>query len=207
MSQLADEFHCDIVGGDLSASPDKLVIDVSVHGSCEKPLTRKGTRAGDLLLSSGPLGLSQTGLLALQKNKSGYDEACKRHLRPSPRLELISSLVAKYERIHSLMDCSDGLINDALQLCPSGNGLHIFADSLPLHEETTRLALDLKIPAQDFVLWGGEDYELLMAISPEDYDQFPNWTLIGRFTEAPGVFLISTDGKDEIKEFKGWKHF
>ncbi|MEK2644580.1 thiamine-phosphate kinase [Bdellovibrio sp. BCCA] len=207
MSQLADKYSCEIVGGDLSASPDKLVIDVSVHGSCEHPLTRKGAMKGDLLLSSGPLGLSHTGLMALQKRLSDYEEAKKKHLHPRPRLDLVGALVKKKDKVHALMDCSDGLINDALQLCPEGAGLHIFAENLPLHEETSKMALELGIPAHEFSLWGGEDYELLMVISPDDYDLFSGWHLVGQFTETPGVFLTHADGKEEIKEFKGWHHF
>lgn len=207
MSQLADEYSCEIVGGDLSASPDKLVIDVSVHGSCEHPFTRKGVTKGDLLLSSGPLGFSHTGLMALMKNKNGYDDAKKKHLRPRPRLDLVSDLRKKKDKVHALMDCSDGLINDALQLCPEGAGFHIFAENLPIHEDTAKMAIEMGIPQHEFPLWGGEDYELLLAISPDDYDLFGGWKLVGQFTETPGVFLTRADGKEEIKEFKGWRHF
>ncbi len=207
MSHMADEYGCQIVGGDLAASPHSLVIDVSVHGSCEHPFTRQGVLSGDLLLSSGPLGLSYTGLRALRDRLEGYEDAKKRHLRPQPRLDLVDSLVAKKNKVHALMDCSDGLINDALLLCPPTCGLHIFAENLPLHEDTAKMALKLGIPAHEFALWGGEDYELLMAISPDDYDSFGGWHLLGQFTDTPGVFLTHADGKEEIKEFKGWRHF
>lgn len=207
MLALADEHSCEVVGGDLSASPDKVMIDVSVYGSCELPLTRKGTASGDLLLSSGPLGLSLTGFLALTKNLSGFTEAKKRHLQPHPRLDLVDSLAKNADKIHSLMDCSDGLINDALQLIPEGCGLHIFADNVPAHEETQKLAIELGTPVQDLVLWGGEDYELLMSIPAEHFDLFPGWKLVGEFTNSAGVFLTDAQGQKEIKDFKGWKHF
>lgn len=207
MSQLADDNACQIVGGDLSRTVDKIVIDVNVHGSCEFPFTRRGTQAGDLLLCSGPLGLAHTGLLALQRKDVGYETAKKKHLRPTPRLDLVKSLIAQRSKIHALMDCSDGLINDTLQLQPKNGGFHIFTDSLPLHADTTRAALTLGIPAEEFAFWGGEDFELLMTISPDDYDLFPNWHLIGQFTESPGVFSSTLNQKIEIKEFKGWQHF
>ncbi|WP_415062747.1 thiamine-phosphate kinase [Bdellovibrio sp.] len=207
MSSLGDEYNCEIVGGDLSATHDKLVIDVSMHGSVEKPLTRKGVQSGDLLLSSGPLGLSHTGLLALTKKKEGYDEAKRKHLRPLPRLDLVSGLQERHDKVHALMDCSDGLINDALQLCPQPLGFHIFSENLPLHADTSKMSLALGIPVEEFALWGGEDFELLLAISPDDYDLFPGWHLVGQFTESPGVFVTHADGKKEITEFKGWRHF
>ncbi|WII71288.1 thiamine-phosphate kinase [Bdellovibrio sp. 22V] len=207
MSQLADEHHCEIVGGDLTASGDKLTIDVSIHGSCPKPLTRKGAQPGDLLLSSGFLGLSYTGFIALKKNKEDFLTAKQKHLRPKPRLDLVAELQEKKDKIHALMDCSDGLVNDALQLIPNESGLHIFIDNLPIHEETAKMSFELDVATEDLALWGGEDYELLIAISPDDYDKFQNWKLVGQFTNAPGVFVTYADGKEEIKEFKGWRHF
>lgn len=207
MCQLADEHSCQIAGGDLCRSPDKLVVDVSVHGSCETPLTRKGARPGDLLLSSGPLGLSHTGLIAFQKNLTGYDEAKRRHLNPPPRLDLVSQLQKNKDKVHALMDCSDGLVNDGMLLSPQGGGLHIFGDSLPLHDDTNSLAISLGIPVEDFALWGGEDYELLLAISPDAYDVFPGWHLVGQFTQTSGVFLTMVNHQRELTEFKGWQHF
>lgn len=207
MVQLADEHSCEVVGGDLSGSLDKVVVDVSVHGSCETPFTRKGVQKGDLLVCSGPLGLSYAGLTAFQKKMAGYDEAKNKHLRPRPRLDLVPRLLEKKNKFHALMDCSDGLINDALLLAPPECGFHIFAENLPIHEQTSLLAIELGARPVDFAIWGGEDYELLMAISPDDYDLFPEWHLAGQFTETPGVFLTHAEGKEEITEFKGWQHF
>lgn len=207
MSGLADEYGCRIVGGDLCGSKTGLVIDVSIHGSCETPLTRHGTKPGDLLLSSGPLGLSHTGLLALKNNLSGYEVAKRKHRRPSPRLDMQPLLQIKNKYVHGLIDCSDGLINDALRLCRDNLGFHIFAENLPLHEDTNKLALQLGTSPEDFALWGGEDYELLMTIDPDRYNEFSDWHLIGQVTSEPGVFLTGADHKTEISEFRGWQHF
>lgn len=207
MTSLADKFHLQIAGGDLAASPDRLVIDVSVHGSCEQPLTRKGAQPGDLLLCSGPLGLSLTGMTALQKEVPGFHEAKVRHLRPHPRLDLVPALQENHLQIKALMDCSDGLINDALLLRPEGGGIQLFAEKIPLHPESLLLADQLQLNALDIALWGGEDYELLMSVHPENSKHFPEWKIIGQFTKDPGVFVAHPDHLEEIKEFKGWNHF
>lgn len=207
MSQLADEFSCEIVGGDLSASPDKVVVDVCVHGSCETPLTRKGAQVGDLILCSGPLGLAQTGLAALSKDKPDFEDAKRKHLRPKPRLDLVPEILQKKDKVHAIMDCSDGLINDALQLCPPKAGFHIFAENLPIHEDTAKMSIELGIPVHHFPLWGGEDFELLIAISPDDYDAFGGWHLVGQFTDSPEVYLSRADSKELIQDFQGWRHF
>lgn len=121
MCELADKYDCEIVGGDLCRSPH-LVIDVSVHGSVAQPFRRTGTRAGDVLFSSGPLGLSHVGLWALQNKAADFAQGKRRHLRPQPRLDLLPELHAQAGAISAMMDCSDGLINDALQLS-AGLGL------------------------------------------------------------------------------------
>jgi thiamine-monophosphate kinase len=215
MTALADRFGVEIAGGDLCVSPRGVIIDVSVHGSCEKPITRHGTQIGDVLLASGPLGLSTTGLRVLSEDRKGdFPEATEKHLRPMPRLDLLPELHKHADKIHALMDCSDGLVNDALILAnkPYSNGhsaatvgIHLFPDQFPLHDETIRHGHLNK--AFEYALWGGEDYELLMSIAPEHRELFPQWTEVGQFTLTPGVFLIHGDAKEEIESFKGWKHF
>lgn len=206
MTALGDRLGVEVAGGDLCLSPRGLVIDVSVYGSCEVPLTRQHVKPGDILLCSGPLGLSMTGLTALgEDRKADFPEAVARHLRPEPRLDLVDDLQKHAKHIHGLMDCSDGLINDSLILSRQAMGIHLFPDNFPLHDETQRMATLRK--AYEYALWGGEDYELLMAISPEQRHFFPNWSEVGQFTQSPGVYLVHGDGKEEISSFKGWKHF
>lgn len=207
MLSLADKFNVEIIGGDLCASPEHITIDVSVFGSCQKPLIRQGACAGDLLLSSGPLGLSHAGMLALQNNLSDLDAAKTRHLRPIPRLDLVENLQLHGGSVHALMDCSDGLINDALQLCNNALGLTIDLDQILLHPEISKTAHSLSKNATDFFLWGGEDYELLLAAPESAQNDFPNWQVLGRFQSEKGLFTLQNKTLKEITEFKGWRHF
>lgn len=207
MLSLADQYNVEIIGGDLCASPQDITIDVSVFGSCIKPLTRKGAQAGDLLLSSGPLGLSHTGMLALQNRIENLDVAKARHLRPSPRLDLVEHLQLRADSVHALMDCSDGLINDALQLCGENLGLTIDLDQIQISTELHSAARTLSKNATDFFLWGGEDYELLLAIPESARKDFPQWQVLGRFQNEKGLFTLQNKTLKEITEFKGWSHF
>lgn len=207
MCALADLWHAEIVGGDLCASPHSLVIDVSVYGSCDKPLTRSGVQPGDLLLCSGPLGVSFTGLLALEKKLPHYETAKNLHLRPRARLDLVPHLEKHSAHVHALMDCSDGLVNDALILCRGEWGLHIDFNKIHIHTDTKKLAEELKMPVSDFVLWGGEDYQLLMAVSPKDRDLFPQWMTVGEFNTSKQITYSLQGEHFEVNEFKGWSHF
>lgn len=208
MTTLADKFQVEIVGGDLCASPSIVVSDVSVYGSCEEPLTRSGAQVGDLLLSSGPLGLSYTGLLALQNQLlERYPASIQQHKLPMPRMDLVEQLQQNKDKVHALMDCSDGFVNDTLVMSRRELGFDIFADSLPIHEETSQLAIQLNKKPLDLALWGGEDYQLLLAINPKDYSSFPEWHLLGEFNDKKDFYLLEGNSKNLISTFKGWRHF
>lgn len=207
MTTLADKWNVEIIGGDLTAAEITITIDVSVFGSAEKVFTRKGVQAGDLLLSSGPLGLSHTGLLSLKKEWGNTPQACEKHRRPLPRLDLLKQLHEHSHEVHALMDCSDGLVNDALQLCGEELGLHLnFYDS-HFHPEVVSIAEKMEIKPSEFLLWGGEDYELLLAIPEQSKNLFPEWQILGHFHREAGIFLQEYNTVKEITDFKGWTHF
>lgn len=199
MSELGDRFDVEIVGGDLCASPQSLTIDVSLIGFAQKPLSRQKAEAGDLLLCSGPLGLAAQGLLALRENKN-FPLAIQKYRRPEPRLDLLPELQAAADDVHALIDVSDGLISESLHLTRQLElGLDLWSERIPLSPE----APDLRK-----ALWGGEDYELLLAISPTKAGLFPKWKNIGRFTSEKQITLVAPDGKREaVNEFLGWQHF
>ena len=105
------------------------------------------------------------------------------------------------------MDSSDGFINDTLILSRGNLGFDVFADSLPIHEETAKIAIDLDRTPLDLALWGGEDYQLLMAIDPQDLHLFPGWHTVGQFTDRKDFYLVQGGDRTLLNSFKGWKHF
>ena len=220
MTALADLHKVEIVGGDLSLSPGPILIDVNVVGEVAEPYTSHGARAGDLLAVTGPLGVSHAGMLALQKELYIYAEATQKHLRPQPRLD-VSTLLRRHQisndALHALMDCSDGLINDLQRLTRNLElGVDLKLTDLPTESDAEGFALSLHQKVTDWMLWGGEDYELLMAFPPgkkdelkyifeaEDLDLF----IIGNFNNSGKICLIDEDGREqEVTRFKGWSHF
>ncbi|MBP5721838.1 MAG: thiamine-phosphate kinase, partial [Bacteroidales bacterium] len=70
---MSDRFGCPLLGGDTTASKDKLCISVTVLGECEAGRSRKRSAAqpGDLICVTGPLGDSAAGLkVVLEKVES-----------------------------------------------------------------------------------------------------------------------------------------
>ena len=74
--ELSDRFGVPLLGGDTSASPDKLFVNVTVLGECPhgQAIMRSGARPGDLICVTGTLGDSAAGLkLILERTPDNQD--------------------------------------------------------------------------------------------------------------------------------------
>lgn len=157
MIPLADRYGCRIVGGDTNSWNGPLVVDVAVLAEPWPgipPVRRSGMKPGDWVCVTGPLGGS----------------LIEHHLAFEPRLWEARLLAMELEdRLHALMDLSDGLSTDATRLAmASGCGIVFQGDALDAVASDAARVLsgrDGRTP-RDHALNDGEDFELLMAISP-----------------------------------------
>jgi thiamine-monophosphate kinase len=170
---LAEKYNIALIGGDTSASPDKLVIDSIVLGASEsKSVRRSGAKVGDAIYVTGSLGASAVGLRLLQrgerleKAKNNQKQAAIRaHLRPEPRVEFGQRVCGL---AHSMMDVSDGLAQDLAHICEESQvDTVIDFDSVPL-AESVALITATEEEAFSLAVNGGEDYELLLTSDPDD---------------------------------------
>jgi thiamine-monophosphate kinase len=144
LRRAARRFGVSIVGGETSRSPGPAFISVAITGEVERArcVTRAGGKPGDLLYVTGRLGGSLAG----------------KHLDFIPRVREARWLVERF-RIHAMMDLSDGLAADLPRLARASRcGFEIHEECIPRHRACT--------VAQ--ALGDGEDFELLLAISPRD---------------------------------------
>lgn len=202
-----------IVGGDTTRSNQGYVIDVTVIGepAGDRYLLRDGARDGDLLAVTGWPGRSSAGLLALQLGVEA-PELTEAHLRPVPRMAEGQWLAARPEA-HALIDVSDGLLQDAGHLAErSGVGVDVSPDALPVAAALTEACVALGPAPDSFILAGGEDYELAVALDPagaatvcrafEEQFGLP-LTLVGTFGQGwTGVRLAGEDLQEG-----GYDHF
>ena len=108
-----------------------------------------------------------------------------------------------------MIDISDGLSSEAIHLCKQSNvGIELYENKIPLDPQVISTCEEFKIDSTTVALNGGEDYELLMTISQEDYPKIkanPNLTVIGYITEANrGMNLITRDNTAIPLIAKGW---
>jgi len=204
--ELSDKFCCPLLGGDTTASPDRLCINVTVLGTCEAGRSRKRSAAqpGDLVCVTGPLGDSAAGLkVILDKVEQKNEEAVlrERHYRPMPRIEEGLKLSAT-PGVNAMMDISDGIGSDLRHILEeSGTGARVDVRSLPLSAELRTVCARRGWDAVALAAGGGEDYELLFTCRPDTTVPVPH-TVIGEILAAPG---LRWEGDD--RDFTGFKHF
>ena len=136
------------------------------------PIRRGDGLPGDLLVSTGPHGLSRLGLALLQgANPAGLDpslveRAIQAHRRPCPRFDAVRALIASRPapmrwRVGGC-DSSDGLAAAAAAIAASsGCAARLDRDALPLDPAMAGLP-----QAAAWCLGGGEDFELVLALKP-----------------------------------------
>jgi thiamine-monophosphate kinase len=198
IQELADQYEFTIAGGDTNSWDGPFVINVCLTGvpMGKQPALRSGAQPADWLLVSGPLG----GSLA-----SG------RHLTFEPRLALAEWLV-EHTQVNALMDISDGLAIDLHRMLEASNaGAEVIADNIPIHADVPQHLEDHV--RRRHALSDGEDFELLIAISPDRARSLlsnppPHVTLhhVGTITKEPGCHLVLPDGERTVLEAAGWEH-
>ena len=193
---LGERFGVDIVGGDTNRWPHPLVIDVSIVAEAFpgiRPVLRRGARPGDSLYVTGPLGGSLSG----------------KHLTFEPRVGEAERLARGLgDRLHAMMDISDGLSLDLWRLCDaSGVGAELRSQWLQPILSDSAVAMsrqDDRTPL-DHALHDGEDFELLFASEGDAGTCGVDVWRIGTVTES-GLHLWNDQGKREPLVPKGWVH-
>jgi thiamine-monophosphate kinase len=221
-----EELGCDIVGGDTTASVTGLAIAVSVVGSVAKGriVYRGGARENDLICITRDLGAAYLGLHLLEREKralagvadpqpkfEGYEYLLERQLRPRARKDIVDALAAEDIVPTSMIDISDGLASDLLQITrASGCGARIYLDRLPIARQTSALAAELNIDPVVAALNGGDDHELLFTVPLAMQERIAGLGLgveiIGHITAlSTGAALVTPDGETIPLKAQGFK--
>ncbi|MBN2208358.1 MAG: thiamine-phosphate kinase [Candidatus Coatesbacteria bacterium] len=184
-----------VIGGNISRS-DKLFVSMTATGTAQKDLLlkRSGAREGDLIYVTGELGgaalaascfakgefsLEQIKVAdcflragcsddSLSEEQAAVVELVRSFFTPSLRLN--EALLLASERISTAMiDISDGIASDLEHVCfESGVGAAVEVDSVPVFGRIKRPVECVGPEMSALAINGGEDYELLFTVGPEN---------------------------------------
>ncbi|HWR40017.1 MAG TPA: thiamine-phosphate kinase [Patescibacteria group bacterium] len=222
MKEICREFRVNIVGGDTVASPDGLVINVTVLGEVEPRnlVRRSGARVGDWVAVTGTLGNAAAGLDLLQMEDWEEEPFAwplvKAHLTPRPQVAAGKHVASAGAT--SMNDISDGLASELNEIAVASNvGIRIYADRLPVSSELDIAVYKLDKLPLEYVLYGGEDYELVFTIREPNFNLVSQAALsnfgvkltrIGEVVgDATGVTLVHSDERTEKISPRGYNHF
>jgi thiamine-monophosphate kinase len=228
LSECLRTYGTELVGGDTVRSPIR-TFSVTAFGQVHQNqvIQRHTARVGDAIVMTGLHGLSKAGLELLfdqnLKKKllaplrlgnrivAGEELAqaiCRYHQRPIPRFDaiaLLHQLLKQHNHLKDFpisgMDSSDGLADAIAQICRASQvGAKICWRSLPIPQAVRTLAGDR---ALDWVLYGGEDFELVLCmplkLAEAFVHQFPNAAIIGEIIEGSQI--------DGLKMRSAFQHF
>lgn len=185
-----------VAGGDTVRS-EAITIGITAWGVVEgELLTRTGGRAGDVLMTVGPIGRAGVGLqrwLAVpDRQVADWADACVvAQLRPEP--PIWAGPFAAGHGATAGMDLSDGLATDLPRLAAaSGIELVVDLDTLPddpvlAHSSRERAAY-------------GEDYGLVVLVDPARVAAFVErgFTAIGFAREGPVGRVLWREAEREV---------
>jgi thiamine-monophosphate kinase len=222
-----EKYGVDIVGGDTSSSQKGFIISITAIGevSPDKFVQRSTARKGDLLCCSGDLGAAYLGLIFLEREKKiflenpdikpdleGEKYVIGRILKPEASKKTIEFFEKEEIVPTSMIDISDGLSSEILHICKQSHvGCLLYEEKIPISDETRNAAYKFELDPTACALSGGEDYELLFTIRPEDYDKLilnENISVIGYMTDPEDGKKILTKGGNKFDiTAQGWNAF
>ncbi len=221
-----DAYGMTVVGGDVSAAR-QFTISIAVVGKAETRLLsfRRGAQAGDLICLTNDVGAAYAGLKVLIEQQRAMQEegdsfvpdieshrgVINRQLMPTARVDVVKDWRARNVRPNALIDISDGLASEVHHLARNSQlGALVELSAVPVRTETANVAEKYGDDLAEYVLYGGEDYELMFSIYPDDLDKLdPETTLVvGTFTAAnEGIRLRLPNSEVVPLEAKGFTHF
>lgn len=204
---LSKEQGVALVGGDTTASEDKIVINVVAvgRGPLSNVKRRSAAKAGDAIYVGGQLGASALGLRDILSGKVDTPNA-ELHRQPMAQSQEGVWLGGRAE-VHAMMDLSDGLASDLCHILRASHcAAEIFVENIPAVEGDVESAV-----------CGGEDYKLLFTVANDMVEDFERDFeaqfgcrpyRIGRITESVKPEIIWLNKGERITpQWRGFTHF
>lgn len=233
MQACLGDYGGEILGGDLARSAVRsFSITALGRVAPQGAMYRHSAQPGQAIVVTGYHGAARAGLAVLLDEFAAapLDPALSRawvaaHQYPTPRFDAIAQLSQlaqadasnpDYRNFNNFagMDSSDGLANAVMQLCrTSGVGAKIVRSQLPIPPGLSQVVG--QTTAEDWTLYGGEDFELVMCLPPQIADDLVTHlggssAVIGQTTAPPEIILVENladSGGEPLSRDREFQHF
>ena len=222
-----ERYNVDLVGGDTTSSNKGLIISVTAIGqvTADKITYRNTAKVGDLICITGDVGAAYLGLQLLEREKQLYlsnpeikpdleeqSYLVGRQLKPEARKDMIKMFDQQSLVPTAMIDVSDGVASEIFHICEqSGVGAFVEESGVPIHPDAQMMAIKFNLDPITCALSGGEDYELIFTINPNDVDKvkyLPDVYIMGEIVPPEdGVKLHTKGGNVHEITAQGWQHF
>jgi thiamine-monophosphate kinase len=212
----AREYNAYILGGDTNEASD-LIISCMAFGVCSKGhlMRRSGAKPGDYVAVTGAFGKTASGLKIIIDSLSAPEiggELVDSVLMPRARVKEGVAL-AQSQAVTASIDSSDGLAWSLNELSRASD-VGFCINYLPVAPEAEMFAKLSGFDAVELALYGGEEYELLVTVKPELWQEAKkavetvegSLIKIGVVTKEKHL-LLKMDEKTVPIEARGWEHF
>lgn len=209
----AKDYNIELVGGNIVSS-NFFSIDITVVGDIKNNFISRGAKNNEKLYVTGNIGSANAGLRLLKKNISTKpNELINSYKKPSPNI-LESKILASTGLISSMMDITDGLLNDLRKLINFKNknlGAQLYWNKIP---KSNLLNKYFKVSlVKDIVLNGGDDYQLLFTVKKNHDKKFEKLMKKNRidvfnigYTNNNKSIKLELNGLNKIVKEKGYVH-
>jgi thiamine-monophosphate kinase len=164
VEQSCSKYGIKVLGGDITGS-DKVFVSICAVGKAKKQIKRSFAKEGDVIFTTGNHGSSKAGLEILEKTLDFDEKFIQAHKLPTPKIKE-GAIIAEVCDSPALMDSSDGLLDALYKIAlASSVTLEVDFDSVPYDFDIKKLSSDW----YNWVLFGGEDYELVGCARESDF--------------------------------------
>ncbi|MCD8025318.1 MAG: thiamine-phosphate kinase [Candidatus Gastranaerophilales bacterium] len=191
--EICQKFDMKIIGGDLTGG-DKINVSICILGGTKnrKIPSRKNAKPGYLVFLKGYHGESAMGLKLLLDKKNPLlpveNEFIKAHKEPFLFPEISDRIALNAKFPYAMTDTSDGLYDSLERISLASKvGFRINYDKI-----------QRRIEDKNLILFGGEDYGLLICLNPKDAGIVSDVPCIGTVTDDRQILIDNEPVKTNL---------
>jgi len=213
-------YRIPLIGGDTNEANEIILAGAAIGRTPKSDvLLKSGSKKGDLVAVTGPLGLAAAGMKTLLSDKINsiplaedkLSMVLDHALKPVARLKE-ALIIAKSHLINAATDITDGLIselNELINASPQPLGIRLYKEKIPIPPEVEEIAELLNEDPLELALYYGEDFELLLTIPRENVIPLQgqvDFHVIGEVTITGTIEIVDKEGRTYTLPVKGYEH-